>query len=114
MATGWFGHDAWSSDRCLDRGGVWMASIGGCDLPNPAPRSAHAQIPIVKDAMRRWAAKDSISVEKAMGGRTIEMVSLPDRECVSFGLGNFDVGGVPTYCYRRGTRQLIWEESDVE
>lgn len=71
-------------------------------------------MPIVKDAMRRWAAKDAIPVEKAMEGRTIEMVSLPDRQCISFGLGDFDVGGVPTYCYRPNTTQLFWEDSNVE
>lgn len=114
VSAGWFVRGLWASDRCLDAGGAWIAAVDGCDLPNPAIRSARARLPIVKDAIRRWAAKDALSVEKAMRGRTIEMVSLKDRECVSFGLADFDVGGVPTYCYRRKSTQLIWEDSDVE
>ena len=113
-ASGWFARGLWAADRCLDAGGAWIAAVNGCDLPNPAVRSVRTRLPIVKDAMRRWAAKDALSVEKAMQGRTIEMVSLEDRDCVSFGLGEFDVGGVPTYCYRRNSTQLVWEDSDVE
>ena len=114
LAGGWFGRGAWASDRCLDAGGSWITVVDGCDLPDPAMRSARARLPIVRDAMRRWAAKDALSVDKAMQGRTIEMVSLKDRECVSFGLGDFDVGGVPTYCYRPNSTHLVSEDSDVE
>jgi len=114
VVAGWFVRGTLASDRCLDAGGRWIATADACDLLNPAMRTARARLPIVKDAMRRWAAKDAILVEKAMSGRTIEMVSLPDKECVSFGLNDFDVGGVPTYCYRPNSTELIWEDSDVE
>ena len=72
--------------------------------------------------MRRWAAKNGYTVEKAMSDRSIEIMAFSDRECVQFQLSPLAVGGVPVYCYRidrtemvpRATNQLIYEYSDVD
>jgi hypothetical protein len=84
--------------------------------------SVYASYPNVQDAMRRWAAKDGISIDRAMADRSIEMMYFPDRDCVQFQLSTGSVGGVPIYCYRsdtsglisRQTTELIFEHSDVE
>ena len=91
-----------------------MASADACDLPNEWMRNGKAHFPFVKDAIKRWAAKGGRSVEAAMNGRSIDIVFLPDKECVSFGLDTLDVGGIPTYCYRPSSTNLIWEQSNVE
>lgn len=82
----------------------------------------YAQYPEIKDAMHRWAAKDNITIDKAMAYRSIEVMHFPDRECVQFQIERNSVGGVPIYCYKldtsgsvsRPTTQLIYEHSDVE
>ena len=95
--------------------------------PKRDPRSWQESVyaryyPNVQDAMKRWAAKDDITVERAMEGRSIEMMHFPDRDCVQFQIPTGSVGGVPIYCYQvdksenvtRGTTKLIFEHSDVE
>ena len=94
--------------------------------PHRDPRSwnesVYVRYPNVQDAMRRWAEKDGISVERAMATRSIQMMHFPDRDCVQFQLSPGSVGGVPIYCYRsdtsdmvnRPTTELIFEQSDVE
>ena len=90
--------------------------------PRRWKESIYASYPNVQDAMRRWAAKDGISVDRAMATRSIEMMHFPDRDCVQFQLPIGSVGGVPIYCYRsdtsdlisRPTTELIFEHSDVE
>jgi hypothetical protein len=87
-----------------------------------AKHALYLSYPNVQDAMRRWAAKQGSSVEKAMEGRIIEMMHFPDRECIQFGIDLASVGGVPIYCYRfdtsdlgpRRATELVYENSDVE
>jgi hypothetical protein len=87
-----------------------------------AKHAIYSSYPNVQDAMGRWAAKEGLSVAKAMEGRTIEMMHFPDRECIQFNIELAAVGGVPIYCYRvdtsdlvpRSTTELIYEHSDVE
>ena len=76
----------------------------------------------MQDAMRRWAAKNGYTIEKAMSGRSIELMVFPDRECVQFQLSRMAVGGVPIYCYKiartdvvpQATTQLVYQYTDVE
>lgn len=90
--------------------------------PRSWKESVYASYPNVQDAMRRWAAKDGISIDQAMATRSIEMMHFPDRDCVQFQLPIGSVGGVPIYCYRsdtselisKPTTELIFEHSDVE
>jgi len=94
--------------------------------PKRDPRSwqdsAYAGYPNVQDAMQRWAAKDGISIDRAMSGRSIEMMHFSDRDCVQFQLSQGSVGGVPIYCYAvdisgpasKETTKLVFEHSDVE
>ena len=89
-----------------------------------ARNAIYLSYPNVQDAMRRWAAKDGLPVEKAMEGRSIEMMHFPHRECIQFTIELGAVGGVPIYCYRldmsgpslapRPTTELVYEQSDVE
>ncbi len=90
--------------------------------PRSWKESVYASDPNVQDAMQRWAAKDGISVDRAMATRSIEMMHFPDRDCVQFQIPTGSVGGVPIYCYRSDTSdligrpitKLIFEHSDVE
>jgi len=90
--------------------------------PRSWKESVYASYPNVQDAMRRWAAKDGLPIERAMEARSIEMMHFPDRDCVQFELEPGSVGGVPIYCYRTdmssgvstSTTELVFEHSDVE
>jgi hypothetical protein len=92
--------------------------------PRSWKESVYASYPNVQDAMRRWAAKDGISVDRAMATRSIEMMHFPDRDCVQLQLPIGSAGGVPIYCYRsntatsgvisKPTTKLAFEHSDVQ
>jgi hypothetical protein len=69
---------------------------------------SHAQ---TQDAIRRWLAKGG---PREMTGRYSCVTVFPDRNCVQLKLEPGWVGGVPTYCYRANSQQLIEEHSDVE
>jgi hypothetical protein len=89
-----------------------------------ATNAIYSTYPNVQDAMRRWAAKLKVPVERAMEGYSIEMMHFHDRDCIQFNLEVGAVGGEPIYCYRlhtsepsgvpRLTTELVYEHSDVE
>jgi hypothetical protein len=102
-------------------------------IPEAAPRTKteaeasseiYSTYPHVQDAMQRWAAKLGLSVQRAMEGRSIQMMHFPERDCVQFKIELGAVGGVPIYCYRietsgpsevpQPTTKLVYEHSDVE
>jgi hypothetical protein len=66
-----------------------------------------------QDAAKRWATKVHETPSSAMSNRYARYISFPKKTCVQLRLKD-GVGGVPIYCYRGNTTQLVEEYSDVE
>ncbi|MCW6530696.1 hypothetical protein NED98_10595 [Sphingomonas sp. MMSM20] len=66
-----------------------------------------------QDAAKRWAAKVHETPSMAMSNRYARYIAFPDKNCIQLRLRD-GVGGVPIYCYRSNTLQLVEEYSEVE
>ena len=113
-AGGWQAHNLWATERCLDAGAAWNDALGICNLRDASDTQVIAEIPFVRDAMKRWAAKSDTTVESVMIGRTIELAIFPEKECVKFVVDAPGLGEAPTYCYQRRPIELVEEHSNVE
>ena len=63
------------------------------------------------DAIRRWIRKTN---RREMEDRYPYVMNFPDRNCIELKFKRPAVGGVPIYCYRAGSLELVEEHSDVE
>lgn len=66
-----------------------------------------------EDATKRWAAKVHETPFAAMSNRYPRYMAFPQKNCIQLRLKG-GVGGVPIYCYRSNTLNLVEEYSDVE
>ena len=76
-------------------------------------RDWNGSIAQAQDAAKRWAAKVHETPSMAMANRYARYMAFPQKNCIQLRLKS-GVGGVPIYCYRANTLQLVEEYSDVE
>jgi hypothetical protein len=88
--------------------GEWRTLERERRLPDWNGSIAQAQ-----DAARRWATKVHEAPSAAMSNRYARYISFPDKTCIQLRLKG-GLGGVPIYCYRARTLDLVEEYSDVE
>lgn len=88
--------------------GEWRALERERRLPSWNGSIAQAQ-----DAAQRWATKVHETPSMAMSNRYPRYISFPKKTCIQLRLKG-GVGGLPIYCYRGNTIQLLEEYSDVE
>jgi hypothetical protein len=76
--------------------------------------------PYIEDAKRRWIAKLGRE-QDALYGRTVSVITFPDRVCVSFEYaapipplkGTITGGLPPVYCYDPFTTNIVFQSDEL-